>query len=279
MHSRSIRNLCLMVICLSTLTGCAKTRQLVQNPFTYPARQRAVKYNMAQVAEREGQLRTAAEQYQALMAKDRKDHRYPHRLGVVQLRLGEHAEGVANLEHAAKLKPTDADVLNDLGFAYLEAGELKAAEEQFRAALSLNPNDKRAINNLGLCAGFDGRLEEAYQLFRRVGSEAEAQANVAYILVQRGEIPRALERYNRALTLNPELRPAAEALVQLAQLQLLEDPAKTPVKVASHDGETPERSVRQAVMKDADAFHGVDAAVSESPSTYSADPTLGLSTP
>jgi len=265
---------CLILLCAAALTGCAQSRQLVQNPFTRAARHRSLQYDLAQVAEKEGHLRQAADQYRDLMKQKPKDARYQHRLGVVQLRLGEAEEGIALLEQARELNPDDPALLNDLGFAYLESGELEQAEEQFKAALSITPNDPRTINNLGLCAGFAGRMDEAHHYFRRVGTEAQAQANLAYVLAQRGEIPRAIERYNRALSLNPDLKPAAEALVQLASVT--HELEESDIHVA-HGTASEQPAVRQA-SSTAEEF---DLPPSPETPQRSAglQPTIGLSAP
>ena len=55
--------------------------------------------------------------------------------------------------------------------------------------------------------------------FRNAVGEAEALANLGYIQSQLGYYDMAQATLDRALTLNPELKPAAEALVQLAQAQ------------------------------------------------------------
>jgi Tfp pilus assembly protein PilF len=210
----------LLVGCATFGAGCARTQEYVRynNPITKPAQDRSIKYDLAQVAEREGNLRKAEQNYRDLLKDKPTDPRYSHRLGIVQIRLGEREEGIALLEKAAELKPNDAAILNDLGFAQLEGGEIEQAERNFRAALAVRANDPRTINNLGMCAGLDGRLDEAYGYFRRVGSEAQAQANLGYVLAQSGDVNAAMERYNRALSHDPEMKTAAEALIQLASL-------------------------------------------------------------
>lgn len=210
----------LLLVCSLVVTGCAQTRQFVenQNPLTRAKRQFEVKFDLAQVAEREGQLRKAADQYAALLEKQPQNAQLHHRLGVVKVRLGERDEGMEHLRRAHDLKPGDPAILNDLGFACLEMGELDEAENYLREALSINANDRRTINNLGLCAAQSGRIDEAFRYFRRVGGEAEAHANLGYILAQMGDIEAAMQHYHQALSLDPQMRSAAEALIQLSRL-------------------------------------------------------------
>jgi DNA-binding SARP family transcriptional activator len=64
--------------------------------------------------------------------------------------------------------------------------------------------------------GEQGRDEESLAMFRRVGTEAQAKANLAFVYTQRGDVDQAVESYSEALTLDAKMRPAAQALVQLA---------------------------------------------------------------
>ena len=52
-------------------------------------------------------------------------------------------------------------------------------------------------------------------MFRRVGDEADALANLAYVHAQRGEHQQAMQLYSQALSHNGDLRPAAEAMLAL----------------------------------------------------------------
>jgi Tfp pilus assembly protein PilF len=265
-----------LILCsVAVFSGCAQTRQLVQNPFTRAAKQRSIQYDLAQVAEREGQLRKAADQYSELLERKPEDARYCHRLGVVKLRLGEAEEGIQLLERAIELQPDNADILNDLGYAYLECGELAQAEEQFQAALAIDPNDTRTINNLGLCAGFDGRMKEAHQYFRRAGTEAQAQANLGFVLAQRGELQLAMSHYNRALSVNPELTSAAEALVQLTSLT--REPDAPEVRLAHEAAAAPQANVQHASATGVPIE--VPASSGHATLNTAAQPSFGLSAP
>ncbi len=56
-------------------------------------------------------------------------------------------------------------------------------------------------------------------MFRRTGTEAEAYANMAFVYAQRGDLEKAKASYSRALDLDQKMKPAAEALVQIAQYE------------------------------------------------------------
>lgn len=263
-----------LTYCL-VVTGCAQTRSMVQNPFTKSQRLNEVKFDLAQVAEREGQLRKAADQYRELLAKQPKNAQLHHRLGVVQVRLGEREEGLEHLRRANQLKPSDPALLNDLGFACLEAGELEEAEKHLREALAISPNDRRTLNNLGLCVAQSGRIDEAYMYFRRVAGDAEAHANLGYILAQSGDIPRALSHYHQALSLDPQMRSAAEALIQLSRLSGRIDNAATPI---ARQPSAQQSAIHQVSASDHEDM-GAAVLVDEIEPSEPATPGFGLSTP
>ena len=88
--------------------------------------------------------------------------------------------------------------------------------------------------------GEQERFDEALAEFRQSVGEAEALANLGYMQSQLGYYDEAQANLDRALTLNPDLRPAAEALVQLAQAQ-----RKIPARESSPPGR-----VRRAIARE-----------------------------
>ena len=92
-------------------------------------------------------------------------------------------------------------------------------EKVLRMAVQENPTHKRAVNNLAIVIGHQGHFDESLAMFRRVVGEAEANANLAYIHVQRGEGQAATQRYSRALTLDSNLEAATRAMLQIAEMQ------------------------------------------------------------
>ncbi|MCR4414510.1 MAG: tetratricopeptide repeat protein, partial [Thermoguttaceae bacterium] len=58
---------------------------------------------------------------------------------------------------------------------------------------------------------------------RRHGTEAQALSNLAFVFSQYGDLQRAEEAYLRALSLDNTMRPAAQAVVQVAQRRRAEE--------------------------------------------------------
>lgn len=216
-HGR--RLVALLCCCLAAGSGCASPKSLARKLNPASQREFDTRLTMAQVHEQEGKLAKAAAIYGELLAQQPKHPKLCHRYGIVQMGLGKDTEGIQLLEQANALNPGNAAVLGDLGYAYLMSGQIEQAETLLRQAYDLEPANKRTVNNLALTVGLAGRYEESQMLYEEVLTPAEAQANLGYICTQRGEGPRALAYYSRALDLDPALKPAAEALVQLHEMK------------------------------------------------------------
>jgi Tfp pilus assembly protein PilF len=191
---------------------------------------------LARLSERRGQTKQAEHLYQKMI------ERYPegvlpyHRLGVMKSRAGQWDEAEPYFEQALRLDPDSPDLLADVGYFYYLQSKPEPAEQHLRRALKIAPNHAKSCNNLAILLGEQRRDEECMDLFRRTGSEAEVYCNMAFIYAQRGELNLAIEAYSRALSFDDSLRPAAEAMAQLARYA---PPAKSP------DGTSPDASETQ----------------------------------
>jgi Flp pilus assembly protein TadD len=221
MAHRSLALLLILTLAsqLTLTSGCQSAKRFVHNASPAKRAEADTKLTLAQVHEQEGQFKKAEDLYRELHQLDPDNSFVCHHLGVVMIELGRDEEGLFMIEQANLLKPDSPEILNDLGYAYLLQGEIDQAEAILQQAYELNPDDDRTLSNLALAIGYAGRYDEALALYRETMTDAEANANLGYIAVQRGEGQKALHYYNRALDLDPQLKPAAQALVQLADLQ------------------------------------------------------------
>ncbi|MDB5386770.1 MAG: Tetratricopeptide 2 repeat protein [Planctomycetaceae bacterium] len=205
----------LLAVITAPLSGCATTGGM------WASRSQKVeaKYDVARLAESDGQLDKARESYEAIYKTDPSLAQVCHRLGIVHAKQSNFEAAKRYLNEAHKLAPSNPEVLNDLGYACYLSGDLKMAETVFETALKISKDNKRAANNLAMVLGSQGRFDDSFRMFRQVNSEAEAHSNVAYLYAQNGDGKKALEHYSRALTLNPDLKNAANGLLEIAQLQ------------------------------------------------------------
>jgi tetratricopeptide (TPR) repeat protein len=177
------------------------------------------KLKIARVQEQRGQLAKAQEIYSDLYRRNPQNVEVCQRLAVVSARMGDTAQSERYFAEAMRLNPNRAGLLTDYGYAKLTNKDYAGAEQLLRRAVANSPGDKRALNNLAIALGYQGKHEQSLATFRRVVPEAQAQANLAYIHTQRGEGRLAVQRYSRAVELDNNLRSAAHALLQLAEME------------------------------------------------------------
>ncbi len=175
--------------------------------------------SIARIQEHQGQLRDATDRYQQLGAKNPDNATIPHRLGVIESKAGNHEVANQHFRRSLELDPHNAEVLTDWGYSLFLQGKLSEAESALRMALSEAPGDSRATNNLALVVGHAGKFEESLALFRQVSGEAPAWVNLGYVHVSLGEGHKAAECFAKALSIDDRLETAANALVQIADLQ------------------------------------------------------------
>jgi len=113
----------------------------------------------------------------------------------------------------------DLQQLLALGQQHHQRGEFAEAESAYRKALELSPDQPAALHLLGLVAHQTGRRETSLTLLEKSintpGAPPEFHFNYAAVLTEIGDIPRAMQAYQRALALRPTY---AEALNNLASL-------------------------------------------------------------
>ena len=172
---------------------------------------------LARLSERRGQTDQASRLYNVVIEREPRNPVPHHRLGVMYAKEGRFQDSDRHFTKAIELDPSNPRLLSDIGYSCYLQHRLPEAEEMLRRASAI-PNDDPAIsNNLGLLLGEQGRYDECMAAFKRTGDDARAHANLAFVHAQRGDLEEAKANYSRALTLNEDLRPAAQAMVQLAQ--------------------------------------------------------------
>ena len=101
-----------------------------------------------------------------------------------------------------------ADGLSNRATAYKQAEDLESAERDARLAVSMAPNSAPARYNLAVIVEATGRTRAAERLYREALARsgyalAEAAANLARILIDRGAANEAIPLLSRSLELRP----------------------------------------------------------------------------
>jgi len=250
-------------------------------------------FDFARASEKDRQFGKSAESYRKLCEQQPAVAQYHQRLGIVLTRLGQRAEGLAELERASQLEPTNSSILNDLGFAYLQTGDTEKAAEKFRKVLEIDPQSNRASNNLALALGYQGDLKESYRLYQKTLTEADSLENLGYLATQSGNTDLAVKAYNRVLSLEPERKSAAEALTQLVMLdrdrsetqsiarelrksdETAPNPKTNPIQTVAHE-QPPKPKQRKPIARPAVTVNDTTDAkiVPHDKDSLGADPTL-----
>lgn len=207
------------------LTGCSGFKPFWQSDTDQAAQNRAAERSvdgpltLARLAEQRGNTLEAERLYKSILEKSPDNPAVMHRLGIMQSRKGRFEEANAYFDRALQIKPEDPTLICDAGYCLYLQNRLDQAEALFRQVLEIDPNYKAATNNLALVLAEKGDDRGAFDLFRQTGTEARAHANMGFVYSRRGDIEKAKEAYGRALSIDPQMIAAAEALVQLAQFQ------------------------------------------------------------
>ena len=171
---------------------------------------------LARLSERHGQMDQASKIYHKVLTQNPKHLVAHHRLGVVETRQGQLESALQHFTVAAQMQPPSSELLSDMGYAHYLANNLSEAEPLLRRAVQLDAGNKAACNNLGLVLGEQGHLDQSLALFRQAGDEASAYANLGYLQSQMGMLDEAEASFHKALDRDPDLKAAAEALLQVA---------------------------------------------------------------
>ncbi len=122
-------------------------------------------------------------------------------------------------QEAVSHDPARADFCNNLGFFYMTRGEFSRAAEHFRTCLKLDPGYAVAVNNLSICLAIEDP-KASLSLLRKYLSSAEAANNMGAVLQLTGRPQEAVEMYQKALELKPDLSTARSNLSNMEKVQM-----------------------------------------------------------
>jgi tetratricopeptide (TPR) repeat protein len=175
----------------------------------------------------------------ALILQDREEEAHPHfeaaarinprdpmshtNLGIYFQKHGQMGEAIMEYETAASLTSDPgllAQTYANLGAAHRALGDDEQSHQDFDQSLRFNPNQYNAWFGLGLLAQKQGKLDEAISdLSRSVELQPTAQGylELGRMLAQAGHVPEALDAYQQALKISPDLVQAQQAADALRQ--------------------------------------------------------------
>jgi tetratricopeptide (TPR) repeat protein len=129
------------------------------------------------------------------------------------------AESAARVGAALKAKPDDAKLLQLSGEIALYSGDQASAEASFKAAIDRDPNDIAAYEKLARFMMVTNRPDEVVATYENALQKNEGSAKLHLIVGSlyelRGEKDKAIQRYEDAVRLDPELAVAKNNLAYL----------------------------------------------------------------
>jgi tetratricopeptide (TPR) repeat protein len=109
-----------------------------------------------------------------------------------------------------------ADALLASGIRHMEDGQMGAAVDDFTRAIEIQPQFAEGWNKRATAYYLMGDLEQSLhdcdEVIRRNPSHFGALSGYGLIYVQRGELERALEYFERALAINPNLEGVQQSI-------------------------------------------------------------------
>lgn len=114
---------------------------------------------------------------------------------------------LTNYRKALEITPTQADILNNLGFAQAAKKQYAEAIMNFEAALKNDPDSASTHNNLATVLFIQKRFDEAVRHFREAlritPGNPQIYSNLGDALVKQGQTAEAVRCYQEALRLKP----------------------------------------------------------------------------
>ena len=126
--------------------------------------------------------------------------------------------GIAKFAEAASLAPNRTDILKDLAYTYLKIGENELARDKFGEAMRLNPEDEHVALEYAFLCHETKQQAAARRVFDRIRRKGNPTAERAFNGIE-SELITGIERWSRAVELQPENFSGHEELARLAALR------------------------------------------------------------
>jgi tetratricopeptide (TPR) repeat protein len=143
--------------------------------------------------------------------------------GMAQSQVGKADEGIASMEQAANLEPTNIQVLQALTQMYMRANRPADAERVAKRALTFNANSKDAAENYGFVLAVEKKFDEARAQFENSSKIDPKDPHPLVLEAQTYEdansLPLAMPLLDRALAIDPKNLEALGSKAELASAQ------------------------------------------------------------
>ena len=168
-----------------------------------------------QLAEGEGRLPQAIEQYELTLQRDPKYINALYRLGVVYTKLKEYPHAIEAWDRYIQSSGGSATAYSNLGFCHELSGDAAAAEQAYKRGIARDPKNAPCRVNYGLMLARRGKAQQALDQLLAVLPPAQAHYDLASVYEITDRKDDARQEYRKALQIDPDLQDAKAKLVAL----------------------------------------------------------------
>jgi tetratricopeptide (TPR) repeat protein len=208
---------------LAMIVGCNHNTQPARGPLSADRFEQAknppitakTHFAAAQLAESEGRLGQAIQQYEQTLKLDPNYLDAMYRLGVVHAELKDYPGAIEAWQRYIRATGGSATAYSNLGFCQELAGNSAAAEAAYKQGIARDPKNEPCRINYGLMLARRGNAREALDQLLTVLPPAQAHYDLASIYEITGRKGEAREEYRKALQIDPDLHDAKTKLAAL----------------------------------------------------------------
>ncbi|MBX3436032.1 MAG: tetratricopeptide repeat protein [Planctomycetaceae bacterium] len=173
----------------------------------------ALKLQYAKVMEQFEHYPDARMHYNAVLGEQPENFEAVIGLARVEQAVGETEAAEAGFRKALALRPDSAAALHALGQFQLSQGRTGDALPLLNKAVLAQPNEKAYRFDLAVALAQSGDVNAALPHFKRTVGEAAAHHNIGTVLREKGDVRGAEQHFRQALSIQPDLSDARQALV------------------------------------------------------------------
>jgi superkiller protein 3 len=173
------------------------------------------RFAAGRLAESQGNLPRAIQQYEAALRSDAGHLPSLYRLGVVHAQAKQFDQAIDAWTRYVKATDGSPAAYANLGFCHELSGDLSEAEAAYEKGIARDDKSEPCRVNYGLMLARLGRSSEALLQLQAVLPPAAVQYNLASVLEQQGQREQAKAGYRKALEIDPNFTDAQSRLAAL----------------------------------------------------------------
>jgi tetratricopeptide (TPR) repeat protein len=170
-----------------------------------------------QLAEAQGDLGDAMDQYKFAIRIDPNNTNAMFRLGVIYTGLRQYTTAIAMWKQYVKATNNSATGYSNLAFCEELAGRPEWAETDYQRGITKDPTNESCRINYGYMLARHHRMNEAYLQFAAVLPAAQAHYNLGTVYEAETRKEEAKAEYKKAAELDPDMTDAAQKLAMLSK--------------------------------------------------------------